>query len=111
MSFQEFLATAPHQHRGRCFDARLAVPRVLAFARRLHQEIDREDFPVMALSFCKLAGLMVPQRRGQELGNLMRGVEGCAERRRRRGLLPLFRRYSSLFSVHSEGLILADFPK
>jgi hypothetical protein len=26
--------------------------------------IDREDFPVAALSFCKLACLMMPQRRG-----------------------------------------------
>jgi hypothetical protein len=65
----------------------------------------------MALSFCKLAGSMMPQRRGQELGNLMRGVEGCSGRRRKGDLLPLFRRYSSLFSVHSEGLIVVDFPK
>jgi len=26
-------------------------------------------------------------------------------------LLPLFRRHSSLFSIHSEGLVVADFPK
>src|SRR5262245_25208417 len=64
--------------------------------------IDREDFPVVAFSFGKSAGLMMPHRRGQQLGNLMRGVDGRAGRRRKGDLLPLFRRHPSLFSVHSE---------
>src|SRR5262245_35446438 len=63
--------------------------------------IDREDFPVVALSFTKLAGLMMPQRRGQQLGNLMRGVNGRAGRRSNGDLLALFRRHPSLFSVHN----------
>ena len=66
--------------------------------------IDREDFPVVAFSFGKLAGLMMPQRRSEQFGNLMRGVAGCAGRRRNADLPPLFRRHASLFSVHSEGL-------
>src|SRR5262249_55787388 len=71
--------------------------------------IDRQDFPVVAFSFGKSAGLVMPQRRGQQLGNLMRGVDGCAGRRSNGDLL-LFRRYSSLFSVHSEGLVVATSP-
>src|SRR5262245_33435215 len=73
--------------------------------------IDREDFPVVAFGFGKSAGLMITQRRSQQLGNLMRGVDGRAGRRSNGDLLPVFRRYSSLFSVHSEGLVVADFPK
>ena len=33
--------------------------------------IDREDFPVAAFSFGKSAGSMMPQRRVQQLGNLI----------------------------------------
>src|SRR5215831_7901781 len=73
--------------------------------------IDREDFPVVAFSCSKLAGLMMPLRRGQQLGNPNREVDGCALRRRKGDLLPLFRRHSSLFSVHDEGVLVADFPK
>jgi hypothetical protein len=70
--------------------------------------IDREDFPVVAFSCSKLAGLMMPLPRGQQLGNPNRG---CALRCRNGDLLPLFRCHSSLFSIHSEGLVVADFPK
>ena len=35
--------------------------------------IDREDFPVVGFGFCQLAGLMMPLRRGQQLGNRTRG--------------------------------------
>jgi len=70
--------------------------------------IDREDFPVVAFSCSKLAGLMMPLPRGQQLGNPNRG---CALPCRNGDLLPLFRRHSSLFSIHSEGLVVADFPK
>ena len=70
--------------------------------------IDRQDFPVVAFSFGKSAGLVMPQRRGQQLGNPNRG---CALPCRNGDLLPLFRRHSSLFSIHSEGLVVADFPK
>src|SRR6516225_10674839 len=73
--------------------------------------IDRKDFPVVAFSCSKLTGLMMPLRRGQPLGNLNREAEGCALRRRNGDLLPLFCRYSSLFSVHYEGVLVADFPK
>ena len=73
--------------------------------------IDREDLPVVAFSCSKLTGLMMPLRRGQQLGNPNREAEGCALRRRNGDLLPLFCRYSSLFSVHYEGVLVADFPK
>jgi hypothetical protein len=73
--------------------------------------IDREDFPVVAFSCSKLTGLMMPLRRGQQLGNPNREAERCALRRRNGDLLPLFRRHSSLFSVHYEGVLVADFPK
>src|SRR5262245_42097212 len=64
--------------------------------------IDREDFPVVAFSCSKLAGLMMPLPRGQQLGNPNRGADGCALRRRNGDLLSLFGRHSSLFSVHGE---------
>jgi len=70
--------------------------------------IDREDFSVVAFSCSKLTGLMMPLPRGQQLGNPNRG---CALPCRNGDLLPLFRRHSSLFSIHSEGLVVADFPK
>jgi hypothetical protein len=62
--------------------------------------VDRKDSPIVTLSFAKPAGLMMPQRRGQQLGYRMRGADGCALHRRSGDLLPLFRRHSSLFSVH-----------
>ncbi len=62
--------------------------------------IDREDFPVAAFSFGKSAGSMMPQRRVQQLGNLMRGVASCAGRRGMGICSPLFRRHSSLFAIH-----------
>src|SRR5262249_35637169 len=64
--------------------------------------IDREDFPIVALSFSKLTGLMMPECRCQQLGNPNRGADGCALRRRSGDLLSLFARHSSLFAVHGE---------
>src|SRR5262245_22076143 len=72
--------------------------------------IDREDFPVVAFSCSKLTGLMMPLRRRQQLGNPNREAQR-ALRRRNGDWLPLFRRHSSLFSVHYEGVLVADFPK
>src|SRR5215831_4161978 len=73
--------------------------------------IDREDFPVVAFSRSKLTGLMMPVRRGQQLGNPNREAQRCDLRRRNGDWLPLFRRHSSLFSVHYKGVLVADFPK
>ena len=66
--------------------------------------IDREDLSVVAFCFGKPAGLMMPQRRSEQFGNLKRGVAGCAGRRRNVDLPPLFGCHWSLFSLHSEGL-------
>src|SRR5262249_12191374 len=64
--------------------------------------IDREDLSIVALSFTKLTGLMMPYPRCQQLGNLNRGADGCALRRRNGDVLSLFGGHSSLFSVHGE---------
>ena len=72
--------------------------------------VDRKDFLVVAFSFAKPAGLMMPQRRSQQFGYRLRGADGGVLHRRNGDLLPLFRCHSSLFSVHGEDARRAKRP-
>src|SRR5215475_11664257 len=64
--------------------------------------VDGKDFSVVGLCFSKFAGLMMAQRRSQQVSNLNRRVGGCARWRRHGDACPLLGCRSSLFSVHGE---------